>query len=89
MARESAVFEPVGASPPQGEASARELPATLQELVMARLDRMSGDREVAQMESPTTIADESANVARIAAIGRRPEPENGEKARRRRLLTPR
>ena len=51
MARESAVFEPVGAAPLRGEASARELPATLQELVMARLDRMSSDREVAQIAS--------------------------------------
>jgi hypothetical protein len=41
------------------------------------------------MERPTTIADDSANVARIAAIGRRPEPENGENAVRRRIPTPR
>jgi predicted ATPase len=38
MARESAIFE---------QARAREMPATLQQLVMARLDRMSSNPEVA------------------------------------------
>ena len=45
------------------------------------------DREVAQIDRPTAIADESANVARIAAIGRRPEPANGENARLPRMPT--
>src|SRR5271165_4818166 len=50
MARESMVFESVGvASPRVPAASTRELPQTLQELVMARLDRMSSNREVAQL----------------------------------------
>ncbi len=39
MARESAIFE---------QERAQEIPATLQQLVMARLDRMSSNREVAQ-----------------------------------------
>ncbi len=50
MARESMVFESAGtASPRVSAASARELPQTLQELVLVRLDRMSSNREVAQL----------------------------------------
>ncbi len=50
MARESAVFESAGIRPPRpSPASTRELPQTLQELVMVRLDRMSTNREVAQL----------------------------------------
>jgi predicted ATPase len=49
LVRESAVFESAGGSSPRGRgANMRELPPTLQELVMARLDRMSSNREVAQ-----------------------------------------
>jgi predicted ATPase len=47
MARESTVFEP-GSIPARGEGP-KELPQTLQELVMARLDRMSSNREIAQI----------------------------------------
>jgi serine phosphatase RsbU (regulator of sigma subunit)/energy-coupling factor transporter ATP-binding protein EcfA2 len=47
MARESTVFESAGAAPPRrAAASTKELPRTLQELVMARLDRISSNREV-------------------------------------------
>ena len=50
MALESAVFEPAGAAPSRvAAARTRELPATLQELVMVRLDRVSSKREVAQL----------------------------------------
>jgi predicted ATPase len=50
MALESAVFEPAGAAPSRvAAARSRELPATLQELVMVRLDRVSSNREVAQL----------------------------------------
>jgi predicted ATPase len=50
MARESAVFESAGVTPAHvSPASTRELPQTLQELVMVRLDRMSSNREVAQL----------------------------------------
>ena len=50
MARESTVFESAGApSPAAATAKPRELPQTLQELVMARLGRMSSNLEVAQM----------------------------------------
>jgi serine phosphatase RsbU (regulator of sigma subunit) len=50
MALESAVFDP-GTAALSGTAAAktRELPATLQELVMVRLDRVSGNRKVAQL----------------------------------------
>ena len=50
MALESTVFESAGAASSRAEAaSTRELPRTLQELVMARLDHMSSNREVAQL----------------------------------------
>jgi serine phosphatase RsbU (regulator of sigma subunit) len=50
MALESAVFEPAGAESSRGAtARTRELPATLQELVMVRLDRVSSNHEVAQL----------------------------------------
>jgi predicted ATPase len=50
MARESTVFESAGvASPRVSAASTRELPQTLQELVHARLDHISSNREVAQL----------------------------------------
>jgi hypothetical protein len=46
MARESTVFESAGITSPRvSTASTRELPQTLQELVMVRLDRMSSYRE--------------------------------------------
>jgi serine phosphatase RsbU (regulator of sigma subunit)/energy-coupling factor transporter ATP-binding protein EcfA2 len=49
VARESSVFEPVrGATSRCSAASIGELPETLQELVMARLDRMSIRSDVAQ-----------------------------------------
>ena len=50
MARESAVFESTSATSPRiSAASTSELPQTLQELVMVRLNRMSSNREVAQL----------------------------------------
>ena len=50
MAHESTVFKSAGVTSPHvSAASPRELPQTLQELVMARLDRMSSNREVAQL----------------------------------------
>ena len=50
MLHESVVLNPTG----QGDAGSsawlrREIPATLQDLVMARLDRMEGERDVAQL----------------------------------------
>ena len=50
MARESAVFESVrNVSKPDAAGSAGAIPATLQELVIARLDRISSNLEVAQL----------------------------------------
>jgi predicted ATPase len=50
MVRESTVVESADAAHPRrAGASARELPKTLQELVIARLDRMVSDREVVQL----------------------------------------
>ncbi len=50
MVQESGALNPVGESG-TGPMTllAREIPATLQDLVMARLDRMEGEREVAQL----------------------------------------
>jgi predicted ATPase len=48
MALESTEFESAGVASHRASAtSKRDLPQTLQELVMARLDRMSSNREVA------------------------------------------
>ena len=52
MLQESGVFDAAG--PDAGSATlppalSREIPSTLQDLIMARLDRMEGDREVAQV----------------------------------------
>jgi predicted ATPase len=50
LACESAMFESTEGSPRTGSGvSARELPATLQELVLARLEQMSCNRDVAQL----------------------------------------
>jgi predicted ATPase len=46
MARESAMFEPAQVGP---RARLNELPATLEDLVVARLDQMSCDRDVVQI----------------------------------------
>ena len=52
MVRESTVFDSTRGTPRRGAATTTgELPQTLQELVMARLDRMSSNREVAQFAS--------------------------------------
>jgi serine/threonine protein kinase/predicted ATPase len=50
MVQESGVGRPVGEGGAEAKGlSAREIPATLQNLVLARLDRMEGEREVAQL----------------------------------------
>jgi predicted ATPase len=48
LARESTVFESSRVASKSCPGSAKELPQTLQELVMARLDRLSSNREVFQ-----------------------------------------
>ena len=45
--------------------TAREIPATLQDLVMARLDRMEGDREVAQLAA---VLGREASYELLAAV---------------------
>ena len=50
MARESAMFEPTGLPAQIGPRTRlNELPATLEDLVVARLDQMSCDRDVVQI----------------------------------------
>ena len=47
---------------------AREIPATLQDLVMARLDRMEGDREVAQLAATLGREFSYELLAAVAAL---------------------
>ena len=50
MLQESGIFDPAaGAESPLPATLPRGIPSTLQDLVMARLDRMEGDREIAQI----------------------------------------
>ena len=50
MVQESGMLERVGDDSPHTPAlSVREIPASLQDLLMARLDRMDGDHEVIQL----------------------------------------
>ena len=51
--------------------SAREIPATLQDLVMARLDRMEGDREVAQLAA---VLGREFSYELLAAVANVDEP---------------
>ena len=71
----------VGRAGPGGEGGARaeallarEIPATLQDLMMARLDRMEGEREVAQLAA--TLGREFSHelLAAVAAAGRADAP---------------
>ena len=69
VARESSVFESVGVAPSRrAAASTRELPATLQELVMARIDRMSINCEVAQISATLGREFDFALLAAVVAI---------------------
>ena len=69
LACESAMFEPARiASSPGTAASASELPATLQELVMARLDRMSGNRDVAQLAATLGREFDYALLAAVVTV---------------------
>jgi class 3 adenylate cyclase/tetratricopeptide (TPR) repeat protein len=50
MVQDSGVLDPVGQGAPLSKAlPAHEIPATLQDLIMARLDRTEGGRELAQL----------------------------------------
>ena len=49
MMQESGMLERVGDDSPHTPVPAREIPASLQDLLMARLDRLAGDREVIQL----------------------------------------
>ena len=51
---------------------AREIPTTLQDLVMARLDRMAGDRELAQLAA--TFGREFSYEV-LSAVATADEPE--------------
>ena len=69
MVQESGVLQQAGDDSSRAQALlAREIPATLQDLVMARLDRMEGDREVAQLAA--TLGREFSHelLAAVAAV---------------------
>ena len=63
------MFEPARvASPSSKAAGTRELPATLQELVMARLDQMSCDRDVAQLAATLGREFDYALLAAVVTV---------------------
>jgi predicted ATPase len=73
MMQESGLLDqPGGGDTPSRSLPAREIPATLQDLVMARLDRMEGDREVAQLAA--TIGREFSYEL-LAAVATVDEPD--------------
>jgi class 3 adenylate cyclase/tetratricopeptide (TPR) repeat protein len=59
------VQEQAGAGAPAGALAAHEIPATLQDLVMARLDRMGEEREVAQLAA---VLGREFSVELLAAV---------------------
>ena len=72
VARESAVFEIVDdASKPGETVNTRQLPATLQELVMARIDRMSINCEVAKLAAILGREFDFELLAAVVAIDER------------------
>ena len=72
MVQESGMLDQAGEGGARGKAlPANEIPATLQDLVMARLDRLEGDREVAQLAA--TLGREFS-YERLAAVATLDEP---------------
>src|SRR4029077_6842511 len=66
MVQESGVLDQEGGDSTRIKAlMAREIPATLQDLVMARLDRVEGDREVAQLAA---VLGREASYELLAAV---------------------
>jgi predicted ATPase len=69
LARESAVFELTTSECGPGAAViARDIPATLQDLVLARLDRLSIDREVAQLAATLGCEFDYELLAAVATV---------------------
>ena len=69
MVQESGVLDQAGEGGARAEAlPAHEIPATLQDLVMARLDRMEGDREVAQLAAVLGREFSYELLAAVAAV---------------------
>ena len=69
MARESAMFEPADLAASRGTAGTKELPATLQELVMTRLDRMSSNGEATQFAATLGREFEYELLAAVVTMG--------------------
>ena len=69
MVQESSVLDQAGESGTRAKASiTREIPATLQDLVMARLDRMEGERELAQLAATLGREFEYELLAAVATV---------------------
>jgi serine/threonine protein kinase/tetratricopeptide (TPR) repeat protein len=69
MVQESGVLGPAGEGGARGQALlGHEIPATLQDLVMARLDRMEGEREVAQLAAALGREFSYELLAAVAAV---------------------
>lgn len=69
MARESAMFEAMDVPGVGSVARSRELPQTLQELILSRLDRMSSNREVVQLAATLGREFDYSLLAAMAGIG--------------------
>jgi class 3 adenylate cyclase/tetratricopeptide (TPR) repeat protein len=70
MVQESAMLDRAGAGGVASHAlPAREIPATLQDLVMARLDRLEGDRELAQLAAALGREFSYELLAAVATLG--------------------
>ena len=75
MVQESGVLDQAGEGGTRAKAlPAREIPATLQDLVMARLDRMEGEREVAQLAAALGREFSYELLAAVATAGRADAP---------------
>src|SRR5207302_4935276 len=82
LVQESGALDPAGEGARGQALLGREIPATLQDLVMARLDRMEGGRELAQLAavlgrefsyellSAVAAVDEPALQAELAELSR-------------------
>jgi predicted ATPase len=72
LVQESGVLDQAGAGVTGTEALlAREIPTTLQDLVMARLDRMEGERDVAQLAA---VLGREFSYELLAAVADKDEP---------------
>ena len=73
MARESAMFDFTGPSAQSGPRTRlNELPATLEDLVVARLDQMSCDRDVVQIAATIGREFDYSLLAAVVSVDEKP-----------------